>query len=152
MDTTIVAAIIGAAGAVIGAALKTVAPELRLLVTGRLRTNADLLGTWKCTWTVSPDARAKYIDDIVTISKVRGEEFWAKATNTQYGAYKLRGRISRSSLVTLHYESVQQRQTLGGVVIMKLNATRDAMNGYWYEYGREEKIVGGATVWTKASP
>jgi hypothetical protein len=28
---------------------------------------------------------------------------------------------------------------------MKLNATREAMNGYWYEYGRSEKIVGGPT-------
>lgn len=152
MDTTIIVATIGTAGGVIGAVLNNFAPEIRLLITGRARANADLLSKWRCRWSVRRDTSAEsYIDDVVTISKVRGEEFWGEATNTQYGAYKLRGRVSRSSLVTLHYEGVDQRQPLGGVVIMKLNATRDVMNGCWYEYGRGEKIVGGPTVWTKAS-
>ena len=86
MDTAIIVAIIGAAGVVLGAALKTVAPELRLLVTGRVRANADLLSRWNCTWSFRPKSdRESPIDDVVVISKVRGEEFWGEGINTKYG-------------------------------------------------------------------
>src|SRR2546427_3308599 len=141
MDTTVIAALIGAAGAVGGAVVKAVTPELKPLLTGKARANSDLVHRWNCRWSARPENGGDNIDDVVTISKVWGEKFWGQGINAQYGGYVITGRISRSSLVTLHYTGVDQRQPLGGVVIMKLNATREEMNGYWYEYGREEKIV-----------
>jgi hypothetical protein len=49
METTVTSAIIGASGAVLGAIAKTFAPELKLLLTGRITTNSDLVGDWNCT-------------------------------------------------------------------------------------------------------
>jgi hypothetical protein len=152
MDPAITAALIAAGAGIVGASVSAFAPELRLLIAGKVRANADLCAKWHCSWSGTPDAGAdERIEDIVTIAKVRGEEFWGEATNTQYGGYKIKGRVSRSNLVTLHYEGLQLRQPLGGVVILKLSATRDVMRGHWYEYGREEEIVGGSTEWRKMS-
>jgi len=104
MDATVTSAIIAAIGAILGAIAKTLAPDLRLLLTGKTRTNSDLVGKWKCSWVVTRDTgEKKEINDIASISKVWGEELWAKGTNTEYGNYEIRGRISRSALVTLHY-------------------------------------------------
>ena len=152
MDATVGAAIIGALGVTVGATVSAFAPEIKALLTGRARTNSDLVGKWKCTWFVEHElGEQKSIADIVQVSRVWGEKLWARGVNTEYGDYEITGRVSRSSLVTLHYEGVELRQPLGGVVIMRLNATRNEMNGYWYEYGRKEKINGGPTVWQKAS-
>ena len=152
MDATVTAAIVAGISGFLGVIAKTFAPEFKLLITGKAGTNSDLVGKWNCIWFVRQETgEEKEITDIVSISRVRGEEVWARGINTQYGDYKITGRLSRSSLVTLHYEGVEQRQPLGGVIIVKLNATREEMNGYWYEYGRKEKIVGGPTVWKKAS-
>src|SRR5262245_30212036 len=135
MDPVVVAALIAAGAAIAGASLTAFASELRGLITGKVRVNADLCAKWRCTGYLTPTTGAEdNIEDIVTIAKVRGEEFWGEATNTQYGGYKLKGRVSRSYLVTLHYQGIEQRQPLGGVVIMKLSATRDVMKGQWYEY------------------
>ena len=150
MDSTVLAAIFGAVGAIGGVVIKTFAPELRLLLLGKARTNSDLLGTWQCMWVVAQESgEDKRVTDIVEIEKAWGEEIVATGINTQYGDYKIKGRVSRSSLITLRYEGMKQRQPLGGVLILRLNATRDEMTGRWYEYGREEKIVGGSTVWAR---
>ena len=142
MDPTVEAKIIGAAGVIIGAIVKAFAPDLKVLLTGKARTNSDLVGTWRCTWLVREQTgKETKIGDIVRISRVWGEKLWARGINTEYGDYKITGRVSRSSLVTLHYEGVERRQPRGGVLIMKLNAMREEMNGYWYEYGREEKSL-----------
>ena len=151
MELTIKVAIIGAVGAIVAAAIGALAPEIKALLTGKVRTNSDLVGKWSCGWTVEQKTDEPHIDDIVQVSRVWGEKLWARGVNTKYGDYKITGRVSRSLLVTLHYEGLEQRQPLGGVVIMKLNAMRNEMNGRWYEYGRDEKIVGGPTTWKKAS-
>ena len=152
MDSSVQAAIVGAVGGVIGVVVKSFTPELKGLLLGKAKTNSDLVGTWECIWSLAQktgEDKETEIQDRVKISRVRGEELWATGINTKYGDYKLTGRVSRSSLVTFHYEGVDQRQPLGGVVILKLNATRNEMTGRWYEYGKEEKIVGGRTVWKK---
>jgi hypothetical protein len=151
MDSTVIAAIIGAGGAIVVAVVTAFAPELKILLAGKARTNSDLIGKWNCTWHVRRESgENNTINDVVKISKVWGENLWAPGVNTVSGDYKITGRVSRSYLVTLHYEGDGRRQPLGGVVILKLNSTRDSMNGYWYQYGLEERIVGGSTTWTKA--
>jgi hypothetical protein len=93
------------------------APDLKVLLTGKARTNSDLVGRWSCTWLVREQTREEMkIGDIVRASRV--------------------------------FQSVG-RKALGNR--RQLNATREEMNGYWYEYGREERIVGGPAVWKRNS-
>ena len=151
MDSSVQVAIVAAVGGIIGAVVKALAPDLKVLLAGKARSNSDLIGTWDCAWFIRQTTGKEELayDDIIKISKVWGEKLSATGVNTKYGDYKITGRVSRSSLVTLHYEGDDERQSLGGVVIMKLRATRDEMNGYWYEYGTEEKIAGGRADWKK---
>lgn len=154
MDSTVIAAIIGAVTTVLVAIITAFASELKVLLAGKAQINADLAGKWRCTWLLGKDQGdydKQQFEDLVKISKVLGEKISGAGVNNEYGNYKFAGRISRSSLVTLHYEGVEERQFLGGVIIMELNSTRTEMRGYWYEYGRERKIVGGTTVWQKLS-
>lgn len=154
MDSTLIAAIIGAISTILVGIVTAFASELKELLIGNARINADLIGKWRCTWLLDKD-QADYgkqqFEDLAKITKVWGEKIFGNGVNNEYGDYKFNGRISRSSLITLHYEGVEEKQFLGGVIIMELNPTRDEMRGYWYEYGRERKIVGGTTVWQKVS-
>jgi hypothetical protein len=147
MDDTTGKAVIAAISAIVGAIAKELAPELKPLLLGKARMNSDLIGKWNCTWSVKEDS--KEIPDKVEISRVWGEKIWAIGINTAYGDYRIVGRVSKSSLVTLHYEGVERRQPLGGVVILKLNAMRTEMTGSWYEYGRRERIIAGDTTWNR---
>jgi hypothetical protein len=154
MDSTLIAAIIGAISTVVVAIVTAFASEIRELLTGNAQTNSDLVGKWKCTWLLDKelgDYDKQQFEDLVKISKAWGEEISGIGINNEYGDYKFNGRISRSLLVTLHYEGTEEKQFLGGVIIMELNVMRNEMRGYWYEYGRERKIIGGSTVWKKAS-
>ena len=148
MDDTISKAMIAAISAIVGAIAKELAPLLPPLLSGNARMNFDLKGEWICTWVVNDDNPPTEIPDKVDIFRVWGEKVWAKGTN-KVGNYRIAGRVSKSSLVTLHYEGIKQRQPLGGVVILKLNAMRTEMKGFWYEYGRRERIIGGPTAWNK---
>lgn len=154
MDGTVVAAIIAAVSTIIGAIVTAFASEIKDLVTGNAQTNADLIGKWRCTWLLEReqgDYGKQQFEDLAKVSKAWGERISGIGVNYEYSDYKFNGRISRSSLVTLHYEGTEEKQFLGGVVIMELNAARDEMRSYWYEYGRERKIIGGSTIWKKVS-
>jgi hypothetical protein len=147
MDDTVTKVIIAAVSAIAGAIAKEIAPELKPLLFGKARVNSDLTGNWKAIWVVGEDN--KEIKDRVELFRVWGEQVWAKGINSDYGDYRISGRVSKSYVVTLKYEGVERRQPLGGVVIMKLSSMRNEMKGFWYEYGRRERIVGGPTTWTK---
>jgi len=149
MDSSVTTIFAAVAGAAAGAAVKASAPYLGEVVAGKVRINSKLVGEWRCTWICPPEAEEEKIDDRVTISKVRGERLWGLGDNTKYGGYKITGRVSPSLLVTLHYEGLNERQPLGGVVIMELYPTWDKMKGKWYEYGRKRMIIGGSTSWEK---
>lgn len=152
MDTAVLIAIIGAGGAIIGALIRAYAYEWKTLLSGRAGLHSDLVGPWNCSWTVTKGAETvREIVDVVNIARVWGETFRGGGASAQTGGYKFRGRISRSLLVTLHYEGVDSRQPLGGVVILKLNPTRRSMTGYWYQYQPDESIIGGRTTWEKSS-
>lgn len=150
MDASLATVMGTIGGAVCGAIAKEFAPDLRALVTGNAWTNSRLKGDWKCTWFETSETDEITMTDAVTVSRIWGERLWARGKNTEYGDYDITGRVSSSLLVTLHYKGVHNRQLLGGVVIMNLNPTWEKMTGYWYEYGREAKIVGGRTLWEKA--
>lgn len=85
----------------------------------------------------------------MNVVKISGEKIIATAKTPERGDYKIIGRISPSSLITMQYEGKGDRQPLGGVVIMTLNVRRNMMEGHWYEHTDTRKFVGGKTVWKK---
>lgn len=149
MNPEVLTALIGLAGAVAGSIITAFSGEIKFALQGRLRRDSDLLGDWSCKWYVAPSDFE--ISDRVVVEKVAGEKIIARAQNTEYGNYELVGRLSKSSLLTMHYEGKGKRQPLGGVIILTLNPTRDRLNGYWYEYGPEGDIIGGKTEWVKTA-
>jgi hypothetical protein len=155
MDPTLTAALIGLFGVLAGTLITIFSEELKSLVLRSGRANKDLLGRWRGTWCVTTKGKEnleqlpEVITDVIIISKVVGERIVATANNTEYGDYTISGRVSRSNLVTLHYEGHGRRQPIGGVIILKLTPTRDKMEGQWWEYNTKEEFIGGGTTWTK---
>jgi hypothetical protein len=142
-------ALIVASATVTAALIGVFASDLRLLLSGRARINADLLGQWNCTWIYQENEDYEEIQDVVTIIRTRGEQFTADAQNTKYGNYRISGRVSRSSLVTLFYEGEGSRQPIGGVAILELAPTRNKMQGYWHELNPERQFETGKVSWVK---
>src|SRR6266567_1266200 len=149
MTTEVTVAVIGFAGAIAGAIIKTFSEELKSLALGRFNRNKDLLGDWECKWTIETPEKQHTISDTVTVHKVAGEKVSATAETPTIGRYRLAGRISESGLVTLTYGGQQDRRFLGGVVILKLNAGRDTLRGHWHECDKEGVFWGGDTTWQK---
>jgi hypothetical protein len=155
MADSIVTALIGLGGAIggaVGAALIGVyAEELRALLPGQFTSNRDLKGNWDCDWEVTFPKEEHTIKDVVTIEKTTPERVSAIGHTHSQGSYHLRGQIFASNLVTFIYQGIEDRyRPFGGVVILELNAGRNRLIGYWYEYMQDRVIVGGKTVWTKS--
>jgi hypothetical protein len=142
-------ALIIAFGTITAALIGVFASDLRLFLSGRAKINADLLGKWNCTWIDEDNEDYEEIQDIVTIIRTRDEQFTADAQNTKYGNYRISGRVSRSSLVTLFYEGEGSRQPIGGVAILELAPTRKKMQGYWHELNPERQFETGKVSWVK---
>lgn len=126
-----------------------------------------VLGKWDCTWWAegpkrprrAPAATAKSIEekvitDFVEITSVT-DEFVDGTGINNVGDYELSGRILNANFVTLRYEpkkkGVRQSGTLGGVAILRMNAPRNEMHGFWYEFGRNGEFYGGDTSWVLES-
>jgi hypothetical protein len=110
--------------------------------------DSDLIGHWDCKWIFSN--KSPPIKDVVMIDRTSAERIWATGRTHGVGSYRLTGRISQSYLVTFFYEGIDEtHRPLGGVVILELNAIRNKLSGYWYEYSDERKFVGGKTQWMK---
>jgi hypothetical protein len=157
MADGVLTALIGLAGTVAGAFISAYSEELKALMQGRLKRDRDLCGNCECRWDAtlpeggSPSKKEYPIEDMVAIEAISAERIRAIGRTRGVGEYRLDGRISRSYLVTFFYQGIgSPRQPLGGVVILELNAGRNKLTGYWYEYDEDREIVGGKTVWTKS--
>lgn len=137
------------AGGVATGACSLFAEDIKEKLPRKRGINRDLLGKWNCAWTFEGQSD-KLIRDYVEISKIARESIVAQGRNTAAGNYKLVGRFSQSYLLTLTYSGEDKRSALGGVVILELNASRDRMLGYWYEYSANRQFVGGQVMWEKA--
>jgi len=154
MKPEFVVALIGLAGTLAGALLNAYSLELKALLFGRLNRDKDLVGAWDCTWDADTPEKGFPIRDSVNIEKIYGDKVRALGNTPGVGGYRLVGRISQSNLVTFFYEGLADRRPLGGVVILKLNALRNEMQGYWHQCRPDGAIIGGETRWNKrtASP
>jgi len=143
----IAAALIGAAGTIAGALIA--AYREWFIDVFRGRPHKGLIGDWQCKWDVKIPAPEESIHDIVTIDKITAENVRGTGRTPDVGSYRLTGRLTDTNLMTLYYEGIESRRSLGGVAILHLDGDGNTMNGYWYEFRPDRKFIGGSTEWTK---
>ena len=141
-------AIIGAlVGAFATALFTPVGEEFRVILSGKYSINKGLRGRWICTWTTEGDD--EHITDHVEIVKVAGEKITGIGRNAYAGDYKISGRLSPFSFLSLTYTGTDRKSLLGGVILLEINGSRDKMHGCWWEYTSEKEFCGGSTTWIK---
>lgn len=119
--------------------------------------DSGLLGRWHCRWceaeqpwlsSVSDDAIWS-TEDVVEIHEVLGYRAYARGLNFKYGSFELEGWWSEKS-VSFVFSGVGRDEALKGTVAMKRTDDASVLDGVWAQYvGKEDKILGGPTVWSK---
>jgi len=150
MDTAIYAALIGFAGAIIGALIQAYTDDLKRLFSSEKINNKDLIGKWDCIWDVEksdgnhPDA----LRDVIEIYKTNGSRITGRANTPGIGDWLLNGYIQRSNFLTFTFQGIGRNQ-LTGSGITKLNVERDIFEGLWNQVDQQGLIVSGTTTWKK---
>jgi hypothetical protein len=156
MDNTIIAAIIGLTGTIIGGLITLFGKDFFEKLAAPKNIHVDIIGLWDCEWYTKGDLGEKtiveklYNKDTVEIKKLKGWEIDAEGTQPN-GKYLLKGRISAVNVVTLLYEGISKKKSLTGVVILKVSPMGDIMEGHWYGYTREDILQGGKVIWKRST-
>ena len=149
MDTTILAAIIGLFGVLLGAITQPLIAELITRKKLRAYGIPDISGQYNGVWYLGAnDSRSEYVRDSVDIKLHSG----FKVTGTgkdEKGVYRIEGEISLHGMITLSYS--YQNSGLSGVAILKIDPLAKVFSGIWYGYLKEQKIDGGHVIWTRVN-
>lgn len=147
MDNAILAALIGAVAAILGAVLQAYGKELlEALNIARIKT-PSLIGEWEATWYVTENNEERiYTTDIVEITKSRGVCLKGIGYDERAN-YKIDGVFNSHGIITFSYDSGLTLYALVGGGILIPNATFTELSGYWHGYVQEEKILGGRVNW-----
>ena len=147
MDSAVLAALLGVAGTVAGAALTAFGqPLMEIVSLGRV-SMLDLSGKWDATWYVDESGSEKlYASDCVEIERHRGVRFKGKGIDLRTG-YVIRGRINSHAIVTFSYDSQERSFALVGGGILLPDAKGEELTGLWHGYVQEGKLVCGRVVW-----
>jgi hypothetical protein len=149
MDKTILTALIGLAGVVIGTVLKVVLE--RWLARGRSKRTgiADIRGQWQGKWYIQADGGVTlYNTDTIDVEKQSGFNVFGRGRDEK-GTYQLTGEFSSVAVACFSYKYEKGLSALTGVVIMEIDPTEKKAEGWWYGYTKEKKVQGGKVVWEK---
>ena len=150
MSGEVVAALIGIAGTLVGGLLGAFREDVRALFRRGREPNRDLIGTWVATWTIEQPP-AESVKDSISISRVVGEKVEGQGVFPDLGPYLISGRLSPANLLTLTYEGIGTKRSLGGVIIVHLNASRTEMQGHWIEYAEDRSFTRGQVQMRKSA-
>lgn len=150
MPTEVTSALIGVAGTIIGALGGAFRDDIRSFLKRSEAPNKDLLGLWTATWTIERPRGRPDIKDAITVKRVLGERLEGEGIFPELGPYRVQGRLTQSNLVTLTYEGIGEKRSLGGVIILQLNASRTEMEGHWIECNEDRSFLRGSVRLTKA--
>lgn len=150
MSTEVIAALIGIAGTILGAILGVFKDDLRAKFSSTARDNADIIGPWAATWSIDGATDPTPIHDSIQIKRVAGESVEGEGIFPNLGPYKIIGRLSPANLLTLTYEGIGTKRSLGGVIILHLNGSRTEMDGHWVEYADNRSFTKGQVRLRKA--
>lgn len=148
MDASIFSAITGLTGAIVGATIKTFAPEIVDVFRRTSKHNKDLLAEWTCEWHVKSGSKIiETLTDSVTIEKITLNKVWVTGISNRFTKYELQGKMSPSNILTLTFHA-DSLPNMTGVAILSLSWRRNEMLGYWIQ-NYENRFVGGEVKWVK---
>jgi hypothetical protein len=149
VDRTVVTALIGVAGIVVGTVLKVVLE--RWLARGRSKEASliDIRGQWQGKWYVQENGETTlYNTDTIDIEKQSGFNVFGRGRDEK-GTYLLRGEFSSVAVACFSYKYEKGLRALTGVVIMEIDPIEKKAEGWWCGYTKEKKVQGGRAVWEK---
>lgn len=147
MDPTIIAAIIGVIGILLGAIaqpyLSAIIEEKRLERHGI----PDIAGQYNGSWYIGTDrSKTLYVKDCVEIRLSSGFKIKGNGKDEK-GMYRIEGEVSFHGIITLSYS--YKNSGLPGVAILKIEPLGKQLTGIWYGYLKEQEISGGYVLWKK---
>ena len=152
MDNAILAAIIGAVAAILGAVLQAYGKELLDILNISKLKIPSLTGEWEATWYVTENNEERiYTTDIIELTH-RGGIYFKGLGYDERGNYKILGMFNSHRIITFSYDSGLTLYALVGGGVLLPNATFNELSGYWHGYVQEEKIVGGRVIWKSNKP
>ena len=148
MEKEITAGIIGAVGAVVGAAIAGFKDEIKNFFRFRAsKDNQYLLGTWDCTWVALTSPPNEPIKDSVKITSVSGNLVKGAGSTPGGGDWELDGKAADLA-VSFSYSVPQQQQFRPGAVVLKKD-NPNQMSGAWAEYKVHGDVQSGTTTWNR---
>lgn len=148
----LVGTIIAAIATIFGAFLQAFGPDLKKYL-WREKSSNSLFGKWRGEWIITfggDGATGRFSDiDVVEITKITGDEVLGKGVDPANGTYIIKGRDFPFA-VTLSYTGYEpDHNHVVGVIILRKTARRDEMQGHWWQYSRNDKIMGGEVKWNR---
>ena len=145
--TVLLAAVIGASGVVLGAAIRAFGPEL----INRLRSGSHngLAGTWTGEWSVDwPQQKVSKLTDTVSLTVSPKGVVAGKGALPRVGEYRVEGHDSRFC-VTLVFCGVRHRESLAGTVLLRKDTNADHLVGVWNQLAEDGTLMGGSVELTR---
>lgn len=146
----IIAAIIGALGAILGSVI-TVFHEDILVSFSLKKSNRDLVGFWDVTWYEYDDdsSEKKITQEIIEIKRIRRNRIKILIENPKNVSYKIIGNIHNNNTITLEFHG--NDLGVNGVASLIININRIQMYGVWLQPENNEFTI-GRSIWTKITP
>jgi len=112
-----------------------------------------LEGDWNARWSEDPcieiPKKIQLSNEHISITHVYGKLIYGIGFSESYGKYKLRGKISDSTIVLTYERENDIPNKPPGVVILTLDRSNiDSLHGFWAQ-NKGDEIVHGITKWIK---
>ena len=146
MDNTVVAAIIGVSGIIVGALIQAMGPGLHKRI-GNRKAQRDLEGEWCARWEWNEDGTNRCIEDVVELRFDRNGEVSGKGVGSQY-SYKVEGWDSPFA-ITLAYSGLDMEKNCAGAILLRKSVANNEMSGRWSQVTRAGVLVSGETQWKR---
>jgi hypothetical protein len=150
----IVAALIGAAGAIAAALIawfaSVKAKQSASVQYSRAHTLVNPQGRWKCDW-FNEDG-SLYVTDLIEIeSWVRPGAFKGRGVQPDL-SYTVHGEIDSTRAMALTYRTEDfPKKAFVGVAFLLFDTHGERLTGRWYGRGRDGQLAGGTTEWSRSS-
>jgi hypothetical protein len=106
-------------------------------------------GKYNCHWYVDESSGERlYAQDTVEIKKITGSKLFAAGRDPRF-YYNLEGNISRGGILAFYYIIINKPMSLTGSLTLMINPSGSKLEGRWYGYVSEGRLLGGRVVWDR---
>lgn len=149
MDNSVIT-IAGAAGAALGAVLKSYAPDLLAWLKPADAGAKRIKFRWKASWYRQENGQMVLHDeDQVDVEKVSGLRFTARGIANDGTDYRIEGCYHSHAIITFTYRSIENDDIRAGSGSLNANATYTELTGYWSGHTQDNKHVTGTVKWVR---